>query len=56
MAILSSVVVFGQKEMVTRQLGSFNMVMVSGSIDLLYKPSSSYYVEIKGNYPEDIIS
>lgn len=55
-AILSSVVVFGQKEMVTRQLNSFNMVMVSGSIDLVYKPSSTFYVEIKGNYPEDIIS
>lgn len=54
-AILSSVVVFGQKEMVTRQLNSFNMVMVSGSIDLVYKPSSTFYVEIKGNYPEDII-
>jgi hypothetical protein len=55
-AILSSVVVFGQKEMLTRQLGSFNMVMVSGSIDLVYKPSATFYIEIKGNYPEDIIS
>lgn len=56
MAMLTSIFVVAQTEVSTRKIGSFSSVEVRGSIDLLFKPSSSYYVEIKGNYPEDIIS
>jgi cytoskeletal protein CcmA (bactofilin family) len=56
MAMLISIFVIAQTEVSTRNFDSFTSVEVRGSIDLLFKPSSSFYIEIKGNYPEDIIS
>lgn len=39
-----------------RDLTAFSAVNVRGSIDLVYIPSNSYFVEIVGKNPEDVIT
>jgi len=54
--LFSSNIIFAQKKIEIRKIDRFTSVEIKGSIDFSFATSKQFSVEIKGDYPEDILT
>jgi len=54
--LFTSNLIFAQKNIERRKIEAISSVEIKGSINFSYVPSNEFLIEIKGDYPEDILT
>ncbi len=54
--VFSTISLFSQSKEEHRNLGNFNSIEMSGSIDVVYVPSEKYDIVIHSEFPDDVVT